>query len=244
MEKEPSHVTERILNLTLEIVYLLTEENYIAFKISDGLVASKEMKTQSQVEPPSPPPSNKEVQEVTSEINELLNGENSITFKLSKGFVAPNLKTQSPTAQPPSHSLGKNRNVQDVITEIIDLLTGEEGQCLEGHKDLYKEVMMENHPPLTLPDGPSSGNPPVRCPSPLYSRDSEPLGIQKDDQVILDTNQTDCSTEANEKVEDLSVISDDPCKEEEIPPEISTDPGDTRETREMSKLKRKKIFMW
>ncbi|XP_077322134.1 uncharacterized protein LOC143955887 isoform X1 [Lithobates pipiens] len=31
---------------------------------------------------------------------------------------------------------------------------------------------MDNQPPLTSPDGSSNGNPPERCPRPLYSRDS------------------------------------------------------------------------
>ncbi|XP_077341390.1 uncharacterized protein LOC143986857 [Lithobates pipiens] len=48
----------------------------------------------------------------------------------------------------------------------------EEWEYLEGHKDLYKGVMMDNQPPLTSPDGSSNGNPPERCPRPLYSRDS------------------------------------------------------------------------
>ncbi|CAI9562129.1 unnamed protein product [Staurois parvus] len=49
-------------------------------------------------------------------------------------------------------------------------------QYLEGHKDLYKDVMMDNQPPLTSPDGSSHGNPPERCPRPLYSRDSTQEG--------------------------------------------------------------------
>ncbi|XP_073450808.1 uncharacterized protein [Aquarana catesbeiana] len=39
-----------------------------------------------------------------------------------------------------------------------------------------QDVMMDNQPPLTSSDGSSDGNPPERCPRPLYSRDSTQEG--------------------------------------------------------------------
>ncbi|XP_073450221.1 oocyte zinc finger protein XlCOF7.1-like [Aquarana catesbeiana] len=210
MEKERSKITERILNLTLEIIYLLTGENYIAFKLSDGLVASNL------------------------------------------------LKTQSPIIEPPSHSLRqKNKKVKEVTSEIIELLTGEvpircqdvtvyfsmeEWEYLEGHKDLYKDVMMENRPSLTSPDGSSNRNPPERCPHPLYTRDStqEHQDISQKDQVdeaedLSDNlNQEDPVVSEDCETEELMIIKAEPvdekeiyasglepCKEEEIPVEIS-----------------------
>ncbi|KAM9325118.1 gastrula zinc finger protein XlCGF66.1-like [Gastrophryne carolinensis] len=78
MEREKNQMTEKILNLTLDIIYLLTGENYIAFKLSNGLLASNLRKAQSpflESSSHSPNKNNKKVQEVTSEMIELLTGE-------------------------------------------------------------------------------------------------------------------------------------------------------------------------
>ncbi|PIO40353.1 hypothetical protein AB205_0004910, partial [Aquarana catesbeiana] len=118
MEEDRSHMTERILNLTLEIIYLLTGERFPLLKSGDHMTITV-------------PPCD--------------------------------------SLKPERHNMQK---ILEVTKKMMELLTGEEWEYLEGHKDLYKDVMMDNQPPLTSPDGSSNGNLPERCPRPLYSRDS------------------------------------------------------------------------
>ncbi|PIO26922.1 hypothetical protein AB205_0118140, partial [Aquarana catesbeiana] len=131
MEEDPSHMTKRILNLTLEIIYLLTGESGDHLTITVPSLHLLKPKRNND----------KKIVEVANKITELLTGEVPI-------------------------------RCQDVTVYF----SMEEWEYLEGHKDLYKEVMMENQPPLTSPDGSSNGNPPERCPRPLYSWDSTQEG--------------------------------------------------------------------
>ncbi|XP_068113824.1 gastrula zinc finger protein XlCGF66.1-like [Hyperolius riggenbachi] len=90
---------------------------------------------------------------------------------------------------PPPQLLISERHIKwkilEVIRKMMVLLTGEvpkrcqdvticssmeEWQYMEGHKDLYKDTMMENQPPLTSPDGSSNRNSPERCTGSLYSQ--------------------------------------------------------------------------
>ncbi|XP_077322023.1 gastrula zinc finger protein XlCGF66.1-like [Lithobates pipiens] len=133
MEEDQSHMTEWILNLTLEIIYLLTGERFPLVKSGDHLTI-----TVPPCDSLKPERHNMEkILEVTKKMMELLTGEVPI-------------------------------RCQDVTVYF----SMEEWEYLEGHKDLYKDVMMDNQPPLTSPDGSSNGNPPERCPRPLYSRES------------------------------------------------------------------------
>ncbi|XP_073467562.1 uncharacterized protein [Aquarana catesbeiana] len=129
MEEDWSHMTERILNLTLEIIYLLTGERFPLVKSGDHMTITV-------------PPCD--------------------------------------SLKPERHNMQK---ILEVTKKMMELLTGEWEYL--GHKDLYKDIMMKNQPPLTSPDGSSNRNPPERCPRPLYSRDST-----QEDQTIPHHHQS------------------------------------------------------
>ncbi|PIO32177.1 hypothetical protein AB205_0033450 [Aquarana catesbeiana] len=171
MEKERSQTAERILDLTLEIIYLLTGEDNIVVEKTPG------------------------------------DGQDSIMVPLHSLLIS---------------ELSNDKKILEVTQKIIDLLTGEvpircqdvtvyfsmkEWEYLEEHKDLYKDVMMEDWPPLPSLDGSSNGNPPERCPHPLYSRDS----TQEDQEIPLhDSGEEviDVKIEVKEEEEDTYVRGD------------------------------------
>ncbi|KAM3930857.1 uncharacterized protein RB166_004327 [Leptodactylus fuscus] len=143
MEKARDLMAARILDLTLEIIYLITGEDYTVVKKSSG---------------------------------------ECVTSRVSGGWS----RTPSPITEPPPHSLRQEQKILELTSRITELLSGEvpircqdvtvyfsmeEWEYLEGHKDLYKEVMMEDPQLFISPDGTSRRNPPERCPSPRYFHD-------------------------------------------------------------------------
>ncbi|XP_056383425.1 zinc finger protein 300-like isoform X3 [Hyla sarda] len=127
------------------------------------------------------------------ELMYLISGEdNTIVKKSTVESVTPHeskglSRVQGPKTEPPPHSLIHKQKIQELIHRITELLTGEvpircqdvavyfsmeEWEYVEGHKDLYQDiVMMEDHRPLTSQDGVIDSNPPERCPRPLSSQD-------------------------------------------------------------------------
>ncbi|XP_073536850.1 uncharacterized protein [Phyllobates terribilis] len=192
MDRDRDKMAERILHLTLEILFRLTGEDYTVVK-----------KT-----------SNKRCQGPVSE-----------------GCGRP----LSPIMRPPPHPLLhediNDQKILELTYKMIELLTGEvpircqditlhfsmeEWEYLEGHKDLYKDVMMEVPQPLTSPVLSSKRTTPERCPRPLLPQDCKqenpnvPLDHQGEDLTHINTTGT-------------YVRGDERCKEE-----IPTDdrPGD------------------
>ncbi|XP_063804859.1 zinc finger protein 300-like [Pseudophryne corroboree] len=78
-----------------------------------------------------------------------------------------------------------DQKILELTNKIIQLLTGEEWEYIKEHRGLYKDVMMENHRPLTSLDGASNRNTPERCSRPLYSQDrtEENRSIPQEDQA-------------------------------------------------------------
>ncbi|XP_063819456.1 zinc finger protein 250-like [Pseudophryne corroboree] len=208
MDQDRRHMTERIVNLTLKILYLLTGEDCTVV-----------WKTSGDSETPSDC--------------------HSVSRRWSR--------TQSPITVPPPHSLIHERNndqkILEITNKIIQLLTGEvpvrcqdvtvylsmeEWEYIERNRGLYKDVMIENHWPLTSLEGSCTTATTARCSHPLYSQD-----CMEENHKILQKGQgedlTDIKADDITGEVDLYVRGDQQCKEE-IPTDISTDGPSNRDT--------------
>ncbi|XP_069611284.1 oocyte zinc finger protein XlCOF7.1-like isoform X2 [Ranitomeya imitator] len=183
MDMDRAKMAERILHLTLEILFRLTGEDYTVVE-----------KT-----------SNERCQDPVSE-----------------GWGRP----LSPITGSPSHPLIhediNDQKILELIYKMIELLTGEvpircqdvaiyfsmeEWEYLEGHKDLYKNIMMKVPKPLTSSVLSSKITTPERCPHPLLPEDCK----QEDPNVPQDHQDEDL-THIN--TTEIYVRGDERCKEE------------------------------
>ncbi|XP_073408593.1 uncharacterized protein [Dendrobates tinctorius] len=183
MDMDRYKMAERILHLTIVILFRLTGEDYTVVK-----------KTSSE----------------------------RCQYHVFEGWGRPKSPITGP--QPPS-LIHKDINIQKILElayKMIELLTGEipircqdvsvyfsmeEWEYLEGHRDLYKDVMMEVTQPLTSPDLSSKRTTPERCLHPLLPQDCKqespdvPQDYQVEDLTHINTTET-------------YVRGDERCKEE------------------------------
>ncbi|KAM4034840.1 LOW QUALITY PROTEIN: uncharacterized protein ACNLHF_021544 [Anomaloglossus baeobatrachus] len=158
MDMDRDKMAERILHLTLEILFRLTGEDYTVVK-----------KTSSD----------------------------RCQATVSEGWGRPLSPITGPPPHPPIHEDINDQKILELTYKMIELLTGEvpircqdvtvyfsmeEWEYLEGHKDLYKDVMMEVPQPLTSPVLSSKRTTPERCPRPLLPQDCK----QEDPDVLQD----------------------------------------------------------
>ncbi|XP_077111277.1 uncharacterized protein LOC143767138 [Ranitomeya variabilis] len=172
MDMDRDKMVERILHLTLEILFRLTGEDYTVVK-----------KTSSD----------------------------RCQDPVSEGWGRPLSPITGPPPHPLIHEDINDQKILELAYKMIELLTGEvpircqdvavyfsmeEWEYLEGHRDLYKNVIMEVPQPLTSPDLSSKRTTPERCPRPLLPQDCKqedpnaPQDHQGEDLTHINTAET------------------------------------------------------
>ncbi|XP_073398403.1 uncharacterized protein [Dendrobates tinctorius] len=163
MDMDRDKMAERILHLTLEILFRLTGEDYTVVK-----------KTSSE----------------------------RCQDPVFEGWGRPLSPITGPPPHPLIHEDINDQKILELTYKMIELLTREvpircqdvavyfsmeEWEYLEGHKDLYKDVMMEVPQPLTSPDLSNKMKTPERCPRPLLPQDckQEDPNVPQDHQVSI-----------------------------------------------------------
>ncbi|XP_069601897.1 zinc finger protein ZFP2-like [Ranitomeya imitator] len=147
MDEDRDETTRRLFHFALEIISLLSGEDYTIVRKTPGggvtpIIHLQESGRRSPGPITEPPPHsllherNKKILELSNKMIELLSGEVPI-------------------------------RCQDVAV----YLSMEEWEYLEGHQDRYQDVMMKELRPLTPRDGSRRRNPPGRCPRLLCPQD-------------------------------------------------------------------------
>ncbi|XP_077112009.1 uncharacterized protein LOC143767501 [Ranitomeya variabilis] len=182
MDRDRDKMAERILHLTLEILFRLTGENYTVVK-----------KTSSD----------------------------HCQAPVFEGFGRHLSPITGPSPHPLIHEDINDQKILELTYKMIELLTGEvpircqdvavyfsmeEWEYLEGHKDLYKDVMMEVPQPLTSPDLSRKRTTPEGCPHPLLPQD-----FKQEDPNVPQDHQGEDMTHIN--TIETYVIGDELCKE-------------------------------
>ncbi|XP_073408752.1 uncharacterized protein [Dendrobates tinctorius] len=182
MDKNRDRMVERILHLTLEILFRLTGEDYTVVK-----------KTPSD----------------------------RCQDPVSEGWGRPLSPITGPPPYPLIHEDINDQKILELTYRMIELLTEEvpmrcqdvsvyfsmeEWEYLEGHRDLYKDIMIEVPRPLTSPVPSNKKTSPERCPRPLLPQDCK--------QESPDVPQDYQGEDLNNIIIETYVRGDEWCKEE------------------------------
>ncbi|XP_069606258.1 zinc finger protein ZFP2-like [Ranitomeya imitator] len=185
MDLDRDKMVERILQLTLEILFRLTGEDYTVVKKTSS----------ARCQDP-----------------------------VSEGWGRPLSPITGPPPLPLIYEDINDQKILELTHKMIELLTVEvpmrcqdfavyfsmeEWEYLEGHKDLYKEIMMEVSQPLTSPVLSGKRATPERCLCPL------PQDCKQENPNVPQDQQGKGLTHINTK--ETYVRSDEQCYEEEIP---------------------------
>ncbi|KAM4051815.1 uncharacterized protein ACNLHF_026089 [Anomaloglossus baeobatrachus] len=151
-------IMEKIVSLNLEIIFHLTGEDYTVVKTSSD-------RCQAPV------------------------------YEGRGGTLSP---IPGPPPHPRIHEDINDQKILELTNKMLKLLTGEvpvrcqdvtvyfsmeEWEYLEGHKERYKEVMMEEPQPRTSPGLSSTRTTPERCPAPPPPQDPQ---MNKDKDQIME----------------------------------------------------------
>ncbi|XP_073518438.1 uncharacterized protein [Phyllobates terribilis] len=133
---------------------------------------------------------------------------------VSEGWGKPLRLITGPPPHPLIHEDINDQKILELTYKMIELLIGEVPircqdvwEYLQGHKDLYRDIMMKIPQPLTSPDRSSKRTTPERYPRPLLPQDCKqedpnvPQDHQSEDQTHINTTET-------------YVMGDERCKEE------------------------------
>ncbi|XP_075703804.1 uncharacterized protein LOC142697804 [Rhinoderma darwinii] len=231
MDKDRNEMSRRILDFTLEIIYLLSGEEYTIVKKTSGdcttpIIHESGGWRGSQSPITEPPPHSriheKKILELIYKMTELLTGEgeNLIDIKVEvkdeaeeETDVMADQQYGSSRRNPPERCPGPLYS-QDCPEENHNVPENHQGENLIDIKVEVKDEAEEGTDLMADQQyGSRRRNPPERCPSPMYSQDcpAENHNVPENHQGEDLTNN-----KAEDEAEEERVRGDQPCKSEVV----------------------------